>query len=453
MSRVAVGTVQPGAEREPMLWGLLAALHAAGLEVTQFHSASHLSSHDAARSLTSCGSRHLDSWAMSRSACLRALARTSQHSELAVIEGEFALGEMPRGDFGEPLGSDLATLCDWLDAPRVAIVDLASLDPCKLPARPERLDAILLDRASDALHAAHWQTNFEALWKAPVLGWLDRAESLRSLCRTLPDGRDPSPALCQALGRRLAANLRLDRLLALADRSPLPGLPVDDLGWELPDGPQRIAVAYDEDFCGYFPDTLDLLEEAGAELCDFSPLASEVVPDGADVVYIGCGHPERQPEALAGNHCLLQSLRTFAARGGRIYAEGSGVAYLCREIVVPGKDDDSPSRVPMTGLLPAVAHFAASPTPPQPVELCFRIGSWMIEAGTTIRGYRQTDWRIEPAGPLVSYAQDPHQSLDWLGRGDVIGSQVTINLAANDHLLRRFVQPAVSVPLRRRRSQ
>lgn len=435
-----------------MLWGLLAALHAAGLDVTQFRSASYLAEHDAARSLTSSGCRHLDSWAMSRSACLRALYRTSQHSQFALVEGQFA-GSQPQrelGEPGEPLGSDLTTLCDWLDLPRVAIVDLADLDPCRLPPRPERLDALLLDRAADSIQAARWQTNLEALWKVPVLGWLDRADSLRSLCRTLPAGRDPSPALCGALGRRLAANLRMDRLLALADRSPLPGVPVDDLGWELPDGPQRIAVAYDEDFCGYFPDTLDLLEEAGAELCDFSPLHSEVVPDGADVVYIGCGHPERQPEVLAGNHCLMQSLRNFAARGGRIYGEGSGLAYLCREIVVPGSDPSAPGRVPMTGLLPAVAHWLPIAAAPAPVELCFGIGSWMIEAGTTIRGYRQGNWRIEPAGPLTRYAHDPRQSLDVLGRGNVIGSQVTLNLAANDHLLRRFVQPAEFVPIRRR---
>jgi cobyrinic acid a,c-diamide synthase len=450
LPRVAVGTVQPSAEREPIVWGLLAALHAAGREVSQFHSASYLRPHDAARSLTSSGSRHLDSWAMSRTSCLRALYRTSEHTEFAVVEGDFLLNpvrDTPVCDtLDEPPGSSLPTLCDWLDLPRVAIIDLADLDPCRLPRRPERLDGLLLDRAIDARHAAHWQTTFEALWKAPVLGWLDRAESLRSLCRTLPDGRDPSPALCGALGRRLAANLRFDRLLALADRSPLPEVPIDDLGWELPNGPLRIAVAYDEDFCGYFPDTLDLLEEAGAELCDFSPLHSGQVPDGADVVYIGCGHPERHPDVLAGNHCLQQSLRTFAASGGRIYAEGSGLAYLCREIVLPGE-----SRIPMTGLLPAVAHWSGGQVPPQPVELCFRNGSWMIDAGIVIRGYRQSAWRIEPVGPMTRYADDPRQDLDMLGRGNVIGSQITLNLGANEHLLRSFVQPAAHVAVRTRR--
>jgi cobyrinic acid a,c-diamide synthase len=423
-------------------------LHAAGRDVAQFHGASHLTPHDAARSLTSSGSRHLDSWAMSRTACLRAMHRTCEQAEVAVVEGEFRPVNRAADPLDEPIGSNLATLCDWLDLPRIAIVDLQQLDPCRLPLPPQRLDGLLLDRASDARHAAYWQTTLEALWKAPVLGWLDEAASLRSLCRTLPDGRDPSPALCGALGAKLAANLRLDRLLAVADRSPLPSLPADDEHWELPTGPLRIAVAYDEDCCGYFPDTLDMLEEAGAELCDFSPLTSGSLPDGTDVVYIGCGHPERQPEVLAGNHCLQQSLRTFAAAGGRIFAEGSGLAYLCREIVLPGN-----RCVPMTGLLPAVAYWSPAASP-QPTEVCFRQGCWMLEAGTVIRGYRQSAWRIEPAGPLDSYADNARQRLDVLGQCNVIGSQITVNLAANEHLLRRFVEPAdffAPAPVRRRR--
>jgi cobyrinic acid a,c-diamide synthase len=225
----------------------------------------------------------------------------------------------------------------------------------------------------------------------------------------------------------------------------------------LPNGPLRIAVAYDEDFCGYFPDTLDLLEMAGAELCDFSPLRCGQIPDGVDVVYFGSGHPERQPDVLASNHCLRQSLQDFAAAGGRIYAEGTGVAYLCRELVfsAEGKQatrKQAERRFPMTGLLPALAHWSPGPGLPQPAEVCFGRTSWMIEAGIAIRGYRQAAWHIEPVGPVATFADDRRQRLDVLGRDNVIGSQITVNLAANEHLLRRFVEPSLAaVPVRRRR--
>jgi cobyrinic acid a,c-diamide synthase len=290
LPRVAIGSLDPDADRQPLVWGLLAALHAYGHDVAHLHSAARLSAHDATRSLTGSGSRHLDSWAMNRSTCLRTLLRASENAELSIVEGPFDQIRVPPDGSPGSTASSLNTLCDWLDLPRIAILNLDLLDPCQIPQRPQRLDGLFLDRAIDARHAAHWQTNFEALWNVPVLGWLDRAESLRSLCRTLPAGRDPSPELCSALGRRLAANLRLDRLLAIADRSPLPTLPADDLSFDLNVDSLRIAAGLRREFCGYFPDTLDLLEAAGAELCDFSPLRSSSLPDGADVVYFGCGH-------------------------------------------------------------------------------------------------------------------------------------------------------------------
>jgi cobyrinic acid a,c-diamide synthase len=198
----------------------------------------------------------------------------------------------------------------------------------------------------------------------------------------------------------------------------------------------RIAIAYDEAYCGYYPETLDLLEAAGAELCDFSPLRSGSIPDGADIVYFGCGHPERDPHRLAANHCLKQSLCSFAAAGGRIYGEGSGLAYLCREMVL-----DNGCSLPMTGLLPATARCLPKAAPPEPTELVFAENSWLAAARVSLRGYRQAAWQIEPRGPLISYALDANQRLDMVGCGSVIGSRVLINLAANRHLLRRFFEP------------
>ena len=450
LPRFAVGTVQPFADRQPFVWGLLAALNGLGHEPAHFFSVSCLAQHDAARSLTGSGSRHFDSWAMSRSACLRTLDRATRSAGVSIVEGEFdcSLHRTPsdRTDPPAARASSLDTLCNWLELPRIALVDLSSLDPCNLPRQPQRLEAIFLDGATSAEHAAYWQTNLESLWNAPVIGWLDRAESLRSLCRTLPDGRDPSPELCAALGRRVLANLRLDRLLALADRTGPTSSPADEVAFELEEGPLRIAVAYDEAYCGYFPDTLDLLEEAGAELCDFSPLRSGSLPEGANVVYFGCGHPERQPEQLALNHCLQQSLREFAAAGGRIYGEGSGLAYLCREI-----DLGDGRSVPMTGLLPAIARLEKQPRPPEPVEFTFQTDSWLIEEGAQLRGYRHGGWTIEPCGPLVSYAASADQRLDMVGRGNVIGSRLMVNLAANEHLLRQFIAPCVPAAVTSRR--
>jgi hypothetical protein len=46
---------------------------------------------------------------------------------------------------------------------------------------------------------------------------------------------------------------------------------------------------------------------------------------------------------------------------------------------------------------------------------------------------------------MITYSLDARQRLDVFGRGNVIGSRVLFNLAANQHVLRRFFEPYAPV--------
>ncbi len=139
-------------------------------------------------------------------------------------------------------------------------------------------------------------------------------------------------ARCAELGGHLAPYLRLDRLLELARAAPPlhvdPHAGVEDS----PARALRVAVAYDEAFHCYFRDTLDALERMGTQLTDFSPLKSESIPAETDLVWLGCGHPEQYAERLTRNVCLRQSLHAHVRAGGRVYAEGGGLAYICESL-------------------------------------------------------------------------------------------------------------------------
>jgi cobyrinic acid a,c-diamide synthase len=454
LPRFALGTTQNGASRHAATWGLVAALAEVGESPIVYRSSCVPAHHDAARSIVGRASRHLDSWAMSRSDAISALSRAATSTDVAVVEGVFdsAVSGVRKtdGTAGKTAtlreGSSLDRLCEWLDLPRIAIVDVHDLARHGIAQRPPRLDGLLLDRVQCPYDAAYWQTTLEALWKAPVLGWLDAAPSLRAACDSLPPETNPPPELCSALGRRLLTTLKIDRLRQLAARAA--PLSFEPEAWLLcaEERSFRIAVAIDDAYCGYYPETLDLLEAAGAELCDFSPLKSGSIPDGADIVYFGCGHPERHAEELAANHCLIHSLRSFAAGGGRVYAEGGGVPYLCREMVLPCGRSTA-----MTGLLPTIARYVPEPGDMQPAEVTFGASSWLAPAHVSLRGYRHGGWEIEPRGPMMSYAASREQRLDILGRGNVIGSRVLINLAANRHLLRRFYEPYLPAAMVSRR--
>src|SRR6185369_74938 len=137
LPRFAVGTIQPGACREPAIWGLTAALSEVGLSPVVFRSSLEVAACDPAQTILGRASRHLDSWAMSRSDAIAALARGAGKRDTALVEGSF---DIARGQADGKPTSSLDRLCQWLDLPRVAVVDVRELASRGIRRRPERID-------------------------------------------------------------------------------------------------------------------------------------------------------------------------------------------------------------------------------------------------------------------------------------------------------------------------
>lgn len=450
LARLAVGPVQAEAEGRLIAWGLMAALSQAGCHVQHFLSKACFEPYPAPFMATGNPSRHLDSWLMSEETCREILAHGLERCDLALVEGRFDVphgGTNPKDDFGVTSGGDLNRLCDWLDLPRLAILDAALLDSCRLPQRPPRLDGILLDRTPDAAAGFRLQTSLESIWGAPVLGWLPRMGALRNEFASLAPGAKPSDEALQALGRSFIEHANLDSILRLARRRSVLDPSVNRFKPVAAPASVVVATAYDEAFGCYFPDTLDLLERRGARLVDFSPLRDDALPAGVDIVYIGCGRPERHAAALADNHCMRSALRAHAASGKRIYAEGGGLAYLCHHLRT-----ESEGWLPMAGVLPAAAWLNPDPGPVTPIEIEFSRGNWLGEAGTRLRGYRNGTWSIQSQidrdghSPLVDYALATSQRSDLIGYRAALGSRVHLNFAAQPGALQGFFSDSLPQP-------
>jgi cobyrinic acid a,c-diamide synthase len=419
LPRIAVGTVQPESDLQVMLWALISAFERSGWHVQAFSSQSRLETRDGALPITGQGRRHLDSWLMDRDVCVQLFANAVQ---------------FPTWPCGS--GGSLDTLCTWLELPRLVALNVAQLDPCLPPRLPDGTAGILLDHVADIAHLCRLQTQLEAYYGVPVLGWLGQIPTLRALVAGLPAGTNPPPQLCQALGDELGARLRMDRLRAIARRRRLAGVG-DDLF--RPAGaapPLSIAVAYDDAFSCYFPDTLDVLESQGATVSVFSPLKSDRLPAHTDVVYIGCGRTDEYVAELAANCCLKESLWNHVVSGGRIYAESAGLAYLCREIVAPGG-----RHWPMVGLLPALARRNPQPAPDRPVEVTVARESWLFSADERVRGYLSSKWIIHPDGGLSGLVSEAEHSHDLVGDYQIVGSRIHLNFAARPACVRKFFLP------------
>lgn len=437
LPRLAIGTIQEDADSQAVLIALLDTLHRDGIQTQCFAAQASLPGQWAAQAITGLPGRYLDSWIMSRGLCRDLLLRSMTGADLAVVVGRFEA----RPD-EHLVGGSLNTLCQWLDLPRLAVVDVALIDRRGLPKRPN-VDAVFLDHVPHRRTLDGMITDIETLWGLPVVGALENTESARNRIASLAPGSSIPKDLCEQLVAGSRVHWRPDLFARLVGGAA--ALSVDS-PWEIHDLPAwkpTIAVAYDEAFFGYFPSALDQLELLGAQVVDFSPLYDENLPPGTEIVYLGCGRPESFARALAENHCMKSALRSHVACGGRIYGEAGGAAYLSQAIEFPNGETQR-----MCGILPAVARFRPGNPASEPAEVVVAQDNWLVPHGTRLRGYRSGPWRFEALGCRLDARQKSCCQPDLIGCHGVVGSLIHLHFAAFPEILQSFFRrPLASSPL------
>ena len=109
----------------------------------------------------------------------------------------------------------------------------------------------------------------------------------------------------------------------------------------------RIAVARDAAFCFTYAETLEALQEKGAELCFFSPLENTALPPNIGGLYLPGGYPELYAAQLAANTAMRSAVKTAVESGLPTVAECGGFLYLGQTL--EGADGKA---YPMAGVLP-----------------------------------------------------------------------------------------------------
>ncbi|MBU0498539.1 MAG: cobyrinate a,c-diamide synthase [Gammaproteobacteria bacterium] len=155
-------------------------------------------------------------------------------------------------------------------------------------------------------------------------------------------------------GVDLDALLRIAKPFGAAQDRPFGPVSGDPRGEVFPTPRVRIGVARDAAFGFYYPDDLDGLRRAGAELVFFSPIADRGLPP-VDGLFLGGGFPETQMEALEANHPMREAIKGFIEAGGPAYAECGGMMYLSRTLRWQGRITR------MAGVIPADAVMHERP--------------------------------------------------------------------------------------------
>jgi cobyrinic acid a,c-diamide synthase len=386
--------------------------------------------------------RNLDAW-MSGPEALGALAaRAGEGAEVLVVEGVMGLfdGAADAGPGG--LGST-AEVARRLDAPVVLVLDTRGLshsvaalvhgyrsfDPSL------RLGGVVLNRVGSDAHEAMLRESLAGTG-LPVLGVLRRDDALtwRERHLGLVPVVEEAAAVEASIGRladRVARGCDLDALVALARSAP--PVVVSDLPVPRPVGRARLGVAAGAAFSFVYPDNLEALAAAGAELLPFDPCREPALPAGVSGLVVGGGFPEVFAADLADNRPLLADLARRVADGLVVWAECGGLLWLCRSL-----DGHR-----LAGVVPADAAMT------ERLHLGYRraraaVASPLGPAGTELAGHEFHYSTVEPGGEALWLRSRFSERAEGFAGARLLASYLHLHLATRPDLAESFVAAAVA---------
>jgi cobyrinic acid a,c-diamide synthase len=289
----------------------------------------------------------LHPWMTGEGECRWRLTEAAQDADLILVEGSMGLFD------GDPSSADLAKL---MGIPALPVIDAHGMAQTfgAVALGLSKFDSalpvyqVIANRIGSPRHGAMLRESMPE--GISLLGAIPRNEAMNIPDRHL--------GLVQA-GELGDLDERLDAAAQVLVEAGLVGLPQPvNLSAEEPQLPlrllegTRIAVARDAAFSFIYRANLDLLRAMGAELTFFSPLADSTLPD-ADALWLPGGYPELHGCKLAGNHSMLEAIRTHHSDGKPMLAECGGLMACVEELM----DHDGQTHK-LLGLMPGRASMA-----------------------------------------------------------------------------------------------
>ena len=353
MSRLLISAAHKSSGKTTITVGLCAALAERGLAVQPFKKGPDYIDPMWLGQAAGRPCHNLDFYNMSHGEILTTTGHYSDNADIALVEGNKGLYD----------GLDLdgsnsnAALAKLLDSPVVLVLDARGMTRGIAPLilgyqafDPEiKIAGVILNQLGGSRHEAKLRAVIEHYTDVAVIGGVHRDSSLEITERHL--GLIPSNEEASAHNKirhirdLIEAQVDLDRLLTLTGQAPLSFKPLQAAG-KIPGKTVRIGIARDSAFGFYYPDDLDALKRAGAELVMFDTLHDRALPD-VDGLFIGGGFPESRMQLLEANCELRAAIRQAIENGMPAYAECGGLMYLARSLSWNERKSE------MVGIIPA----------------------------------------------------------------------------------------------------
>ncbi|MDD4159812.1 MAG: cobyrinate a,c-diamide synthase [Synergistaceae bacterium] len=395
--RLVIAAVHSSSGKTTITGGIIAALTAAGLRVHPYKVGPDYI--DPGYLGLAAGSRadNLDTWLTDEAVMKRIFVSASKDADISVIEGVMGLY-----DGGQNGISSTAQIARVLNAPVLLVIDVRSMGESAAAVakgfrdydRSVDIRGVIINRyGSDS----HKNMVCEAIERIgiPVLGAVPRnkeAEVRERHLGLLPVEENNSREHNEKIRMMIEPAVNLEAIIKIARSAP--ALEEGSIISQQSDKKVKIAVARDEAFSFYYPESIAAVEAAGAEMIYFSPLHDESIPECHGLIF-GGGFPEVFAAQLAANLSMKGSISRAAKRGMPVYAECGGFMYLTNEII------DFDGRLhKMTGLIPMSCKMNDSMRTVGYVTAEALDDNIIAVKGEKLRGHEFHFSTAEPEGPI-----------------------------------------------------
>ncbi len=309
---------------------------------------------------------NLDTFLIKKETILNSFACYTRASDLAVIEGNRGLYDSIDRD-GNTSTAELAKLLDLpvilcIDGTKTTRTMAAVVLGCQQFDPGVKINGVILNRVAGKRHENNLRTCIEHYCQIPVLGAVPKLKDQpfpeRHMGLVPTPEHDWAKTSVDDIAAVITKHLDLNAILDIAQTggktaskeqptreeqgvttaarefsSDEPSLDTCVEKYIVAGEAPRIGIIRDASFQFYYPENLEALEAAGAELVFTSPLTESTLPP-VDALYIGGGFPETHAKQLADNIAYRHQIRDLAEKGLPIYAECGGLMYLGERLLL-----------------------------------------------------------------------------------------------------------------------
>ncbi len=342
-SRIFISAAHKSSGKTTVSIGLCAALKQRGLNVQSFKKGPDYIDPYWLSQASRRNCYNLDFYTTEKDEILALMQDKSKAADITLIEGNKGLYDGLDLD-GSNSNAALATLTQ---TPVILVLSTTGMTRGIAPLilgyqafdKNVLIKGVILNQLGGARHEQKLRAVIEHYTDVPVVGAIHNDKRFNIDERHLgliPGHEDPfCNEKIQLLSQAVQEQVDLDKIIQIADNSPpfpqlinyqttqkTPALKPKDV---------KLGLVRNAAFGFYYPDDLEALTNAGAEIIEIDPCHDQTLPD-IDALFIGGGFPETHMRILEDNIEIRQSIKSAIENGLPTYAECGGLMYLARSI-------------------------------------------------------------------------------------------------------------------------